>query len=69
MATLLDFQVLKFVAVPQPCMDFHQIFRICLLQEDLQLIRFWGYLVATVAMAALLKFSGLKVCSQIFNVF
>ena len=24
-----------------PCMDFHQIFRICLPQEDLGLIRFW----------------------------
>ena len=23
-------------------MDFHQIFRICLPQEDLELIRFWG---------------------------
>ena len=25
-----------------PYMDFHQIFKICLPQEDLQLIRFWG---------------------------
>ena len=25
-----------------PCTDFHQIFRICLPQEDLGLIRFWG---------------------------
>ena len=25
-----------------PCTDFHQIFRICLPQEDLELVRFWG---------------------------
>ena len=44
MATLLDFRVLKFVGVPQPKprMDFHQIFRICLPQEDVELIRFLG---------------------------
>ena len=53
-------------------MDFHQIFRICLPQEDLELIRFFfflgggggggGYPVTTVAMVTLLRFSGLKVC-------
>ena len=25
-----------------PCIDFNQIFRVCLLQEDLELIRFGG---------------------------
>ena len=24
-----------------PCVDFHYIFRICVSQEDLELIRFW----------------------------
>ena len=52
-----------------PYMDFHQIFRICLHQEDLELIMFGGYPAATVVMAALLKFSGLKVSSKIVNVF
>ena len=42
-------------------MDFQQIFRICLLQEDLELIRFWGSLATTVAMATLLRFLGVKV--------
>ena len=41
-------------------MDFHQIFRIYFPQEDLELIRFWGYLVTTVAMATLLRFWVLK---------
>ena len=50
-------------------MDCHQIFRICLLQEDLQLIRFWGVSSATVVMATVLKFPGVKVCSKIFNAF
>ena len=42
-------------------MDFHQIFRGCLPQEDLELIRFGGYPVTTVAMATLLNLSGLKI--------
>ena len=25
-----------------PCMEFHLIFRVCLPQEDIELIRFWG---------------------------
>ena len=25
-----------------PCMDFHQIFGVCLPQQGLELIRFWG---------------------------
>ena len=42
--TTQDFQVLQFVGVPQtkPLHGFHQIFRICLPQDDLELIRFWG---------------------------
>ena len=42
-----------------PSTDFHQIFRVYLPQEGLELIRFWGYLVTTVAMATLLRFFGL----------
>ena len=34
-------------------MDFHQIFRGCLPQEDLEQIRFWGYPATSVAMATL----------------
>ena len=45
-----------------PFTDFHQIFRGCLTQEDLKLIRFWWHPVTTVAMGTLLRFSGLKVC-------
>ena len=46
--------------VPQPklCTDFHQIFSICLPQEDLELIRFGGHLVTTVAMATHFKIFG-----------
>ena len=63
MATLLRFLGFKVVGVPQPkpCMDFHQIFRGCLPQDHLELIRFWGYPVTTVAMATLLRFLGFKV--------
>ena len=34
-------------------MDFQQIFRICLPKEDVELIRFWGYLATAVAVAVL----------------
>ena len=43
-------------------MDFHQIFRVCLPQEDQDLIRFWAYPVTSVAMTTLLRFLGLKLC-------
>ena len=43
-------------------MNFYQILRVCLPQKDLELVRFWGYLVTTVAMAALLRFFGLQAC-------
>ena len=36
-----------------PCKDFHQIFRVYYPQEDLELIRFSGYLVTTITMATL----------------
>ena len=37
-------------------MDFHQIFRVCLPQKDVELIRFLGgYPMITFAMATLLK--------------
>ena len=42
-------------------MDFHQSFRICVTQQDLELIRFWGYLATTVATVLdfwVLKFVG-----------
>ena len=31
-----------------PCRDFHQIFRMCLSQEDIELIWFGGYLATAV---------------------
>ena len=66
MATLLRFLSLGVLVYHSLnlCTDFYQIFRGCLPQEDLDLIRFWGYPVATIAMATLLKFSGLKVSSK-----
>ena len=36
-----------------PCMDFHQIFRICLHQEDLELFRYQWYLITAVAIVML----------------
>ena len=41
-----------------PCIDFHQIFRVYFSQEDLKLISYWKVF----AMATLLRFLGLKVC-------
>ena len=38
--------------------DFEEIFRICLAQEGLDLIRLWGYPAATIAMATLFKIFG-----------
>ena len=54
---------IKLVGVPQPnlCTGFHQIFRVCLPQEDLELIRFGGVSGTTVAMATVLRFLDLKV--------
>ena len=54
---------IKLVGVSQlnPCTDFHQIFRVYLPQEDLELIRFWGVSATTVAMATLLQFLNHKV--------
>ena len=64
MATLLRFSGLKFVGVLQTKLlhSFSSNFRVCLPQEDLELIRFSGYPLTTVAMATLLRFSGLKHC-------
>ena len=42
-------------------MDFDQNFRICLPQNIVQLIRFLGYMVATVAMVMLLNFGVLHI--------
>ena len=39
---------IKTVGVPQP-KPMHLIFRVCLFQEELELIRLWGYLATTVA--------------------
>ena len=45
-------------------MDFHQIFRICLAQEDLELIRFWEYLALDVAkIGNILRLFCLKLCN------
>ena len=41
-------------------MDFQQIFRIYFSQEDLELIRFWGYPLTTNAVATLVSFLVLK---------
>ena len=43
-------------------MDFHQIFRISLPQEDLELIKFWRYLATAVVILMLVGFWGLKIC-------
>ena len=50
------------VPLPKP-MDFHQIFRIYIPQEDLERIRLRGYQVITVAMATLERSLVLKVCA------
>ena len=64
MATLLDFWVLKLMAVPQPepTHRFSPNFQGMLLQEYLEVISLERYPVTTVAMAILLRFFGLKVC-------
>ena len=41
-------------------MDFYPLFRVCSPQDDLGLIRFWGYPKTTAAMATLLIFWDLK---------
>ena len=51
-----------YLIVLNPSTDFHQIFRVSLPQENLELMRFRGYPVTTVAMEILLRFSGLKAC-------
>ena len=55
MATLLRFSNLKLCGCSRlnPSTDLHQIFRICLPQVDLQLMRFWVHPAATVTMATL----------------
>ena len=55
---------IKLVGVPQPkpLHEFSPNFQGCLPQDDLELIRYWGYLVTTVAMGTRLRFLGLKLC-------
>ena len=55
---------IKLVGVPQTksIHGFSPNFQSLFMQEDLELVRFWGHPVTTVALETLFTFLGLKVC-------